>query len=107
MTNQEIIGKIKEALSPFIAGARYILYGSRARGDFHPRSDVDLMILLPDNYKGKKFADTQYEITRRLYDLELQWNMEIEISPLILTHQTFSQRVTPFTRNVLKDAIYL
>ena len=107
MTNQEIINKIRETLSPFIEGAKYILYGSRARGDYHSDSDVDLMIILPDSYKGKKFADTQYEITERLYDLELQWNMAVEISPVILNSQIFSQRVTPFTRNVIKDGIEL
>ncbi len=48
-----ILGAIKEALNALINDRfRLILFGSRARGDHEPDSDVDLMIVLPDRLYG-------------------------------------------------------
>ena len=107
MDNKEIIQQVKETLMPVVKGGKCILYGSRARGDYRPSSDVDIMILLPDNYVGKRYAEISSAITEQLYFLEMKWNMEIEISPVILTEEAFKRRKTPFTMNVLKDGIAL
>lgn len=107
MTNKEIIKSIKERLTPFIEGAQYILYGSRARGDYRDDSDVDLIILLPDEYTGKKFVEIQEKITEKLYQLELEWQMKVEISPVMLTKKMFHSIVTPFTKNVTQEGIAL
>ena len=49
--------------------ARTILYGSQARGDARPDSDVDLLILLPDTYKDREFVLKKFAISDCLYDL--------------------------------------
>ena len=47
MSKQEIIDSIKQvALSTLPANSNLLLYGSRARGDYHEGSDWDLLILL-------------------------------------------------------------
>ncbi len=44
-----VLGEIKAALRDVIGGDfRLILFGSRARGDHEPDSDVDLMVTIPD-----------------------------------------------------------
>ncbi len=40
----EILQEIKDALASFDEIERIVLFGSRARGDFTPRSDIDIAI---------------------------------------------------------------
>jgi predicted nucleotidyltransferase len=42
--NKELKKKIIGILKTLFTGAKVYLYGSRARGDFHDRSDIDLAI---------------------------------------------------------------
>jgi predicted nucleotidyltransferase len=41
---QEIQQKIIRIIKALIPETRIYLYGSRARGDFHPRSDIDIAL---------------------------------------------------------------
>lgn len=41
---------------------RIVLFGSRARGDARPDSDVDLMVVVPDGAR-------RLDVAKRLYDL--------------------------------------
>lgn len=107
MDNNDIIKQIKNSIRNIISEGKCILYGSRARGDFKKDSDVDLMILLPDKYKDDKFSEIESKVTETLYNLELHWDMQIEISPVILRESVFFARKTPFTLNVLNEGIEL
>lgn len=85
--------------------AQTILYGSQARNSARPDSDVDVMILLPDNYKEEEFVARRDEIVDKLYDIEIE--SEVRISPLVLIKSIFESRRTPFTMNVLNEGILL
>ncbi len=44
-----LLGRMKRALHERVgSGVRLVLFGSRARGDAGPDSDVDLLVVLPD-----------------------------------------------------------
>ncbi len=100
-----IINKIKGCINSIAPDASTYLYGSQARGDARPDSDVDLLILLPDSYEGTNFVKKKLDISGHLYDLSL--SLDIDISPLILVPKIFFARKTPFTMNVLKECIAL
>ncbi|MDE5975206.1 MAG: nucleotidyltransferase domain-containing protein, partial [Muribaculaceae bacterium] len=85
--------------------AETFLYGSQARGDARPDSDIDLLILLPDSYEGKEFVSRKFLISDSLYDLSLDLN--IDISPLITAKSAFYSRKTPFTINIKNEGILI
>ncbi len=103
--SQTIVNKIKETLTSVAPDARAYLYGSQARGDARPDSDIDLLILLPDSYNGSEFVKKKLDISGHLYDLSL--SLGVDISSLILVPKVFFARTTPFTVNVLNDRIEL
>jgi len=49
MTREEAIEEIVQRLVEFYHPARIYLFGSSARGDCQPDSDLDFCVVLPDN----------------------------------------------------------
>lgn len=105
MNLNEILVRIKDLLHRIAPDAKATLYGSRARGDARPDSDIDLLILLPDYYEGKEYVKKHSDISDKLYYLSLE--LGVDISPLILLRKKFFERKTPFTINVINEGIEL
>ena len=80
MTQTELLQRIKERLKE-LYGARFrglVLYGSVARGDDSPDSDIDMLCLL-DVLKGNEL----WEITKALYPLQLEFDKrELNVFPV-------------------------
>ena len=83
--------------------AEIILYGSEARGEARPDSDIDLLILLPDDNEIKRYIARRSEISGLLFELSL--DLGVDISPLILPRKIWDSRKSPFKINVLNDGI--
>lgn len=83
--------------------ARILLFGSRARGDAHPGSDWDVIVIVNDEHiTPSVFAS----IDNPLYELALDNN--IEINPIIYTTAQWNkQHPTLFKHNIETDAIEL
>ena len=74
------------------------LYGSYARGDHRPGSDVDVMILLSD-YKN------YWEELRRTSELMSSVSLEYDllVSRIFMTEEKWRQSDTPLLRNIHQD----
>lgn len=79
------------------------LYGSRARGDYSPQSDWDILILLNNAYSG------EYDFDRYAYPLiEFGWKNDMELNPLIFSKSSWMNHPKNlFHLNVQKDRIRL
>lgn len=81
-----------------------ILYGSYARGDYTPESDVDIMILVK-GIAPEELWKYRSSITSKSSELGLEYNLVIV--PLIKDVDTFKKYmgVLPFYQNVDKEGI--
>ena len=77
------------------------LFGSKARGDGRPGSDVDVLVIVATD--DWRICDTVYDIAT---DILLQ--TDICISPKVISKNTFDRlrkESSSFIRNVSRDAI--
>ncbi len=84
-------------------GSHLLLYGSRARGDYQPQSDWDLLVLLNRPQKeDSDFASISYPLMELGFDLGQYFSVH-----------TYSQQewdkmsFLPFYKNVERDKIQL
>ena len=104
MSRKEIVLQIQMLMRRLFPTAEVILYGSEARNEARPDSDIDLLILVD----GDKLTLSQEDaITTPLYELQLQTG--VAISPIVMLKKQWANRpmITPFYLNILKEGIKL
>lgn len=81
-----------------------ILYGSEARGDARPDSDIDVLILVDGDKLNQKRV---HVYTYPLYDIE--WSKGVLISPMVVLKKDWENRSikTPFYINVENEGVRL
>lgn len=84
-------------------GSNLWLYGSRARGDYRPDSDWDLIVLLDkDKQQLQDFDRYAYPF------VEMGWQIGEEINPMLYTRSEWEKRhFTPFYHNVEDDKMVI
>ena len=102
MNRKEIEKKAGEVIRSIEPDAEIILFGSEARGDARPDSDIDLLVLLSGD---KMSLDRESEVCGLLFLLEGQTG--VSISPKIYLKKLWKNRpyVTPFYSNVMREGI--
>lgn len=85
--NDYVIEKIKKILSDSPAVAKAVLYGSRARGDHKPGSDLDLTLF------GERLTTEELaKIANQLDDLLLPYTLDLSLFHL-LEHGKLRQKI--------------
>ena len=104
MKRPHIVRRILETIHRISPTATAILYGSEARGDARPDSDIDVLVLLEGEQRDFALEDA---ISGALYELELETG--VLISPMILLRKARENRPfkTPFYINVMNEGIRL
>lgn len=104
MKRTEVVERIKKVAHKLSPMAQTILYGSEARGDARPNSDIDLLILVD---KDKLSYSDKDKIIAPFYDIELETG--VIISTLIMPRKEWENRpfLTPFQNNINKEGITL
>lgn len=100
MANRLTIKKLRDfASKTMIPGSTVWLYGSRARGDYGPHSDWDLLVLL-DTDKITDDDFDKYVVSFILYGSQF----DADVSPQIYTYKEWEKsRITPYYQNVQQD----
>jgi predicted nucleotidyltransferase len=105
MRRPHLVNEISRVMRENFPQVVTYLYGSEARGEARENSDIDLLILAPDNLNDSQFRLLKNEIFDKIFDVEVDYFADI--SPLILQHKTWMARKTPFTVNVTNDRVRL
>jgi predicted nucleotidyltransferase len=102
MSRKEIVNQISQAIRRVDPTATAILYGSEARGDARPDSDIDVLILLEGERRDLKHED---QLAGELYEIELATG--VVVSPMIMLRKQWENRPfkTPFYINVMNEGI--
>lgn len=100
MSRPEIVERIKKEAFKMKPKIEVILYGSEARGESRPDSDIDLLILVD---KDSLTYEEKDRIITPFYDIELETG--VVISMLVMPKKDWETQpfLTPFHYNVTKD----
>ena len=104
MEQSEVIKRIKELAAQILPeGSSLWLYGSRARGDAHPDSDYDLLILLnKDSITSNDWDTFAFPLCK------MGWGICAEISPHIYPRKDWNTwDFVPFHDNVEEEKLVL
>ena len=100
MRRHHIVRMIREAARKSLPEAHIWIYGSEARGEARPDSDIDLLVLLDQN--SVSFAD-QLKVNSSFNPIELATG--VQINPHIEAADSWNSRFSLFTHNVNKVRI--
>ena len=100
---KQYIEKIQKIYGNYLS--RIILYGSYARGDFHPESDIDIMILV--DMSEMDIKDFSQELSYMTYDFNL--DNDLDIKPIVKSEEHFRKWIEnyPFYANVQNEGVTL
>ena len=99
----EFVKRLRHSLSGSVVDVR--LFGSEARGDSMPESDIDVLVVVQPDGERAALEDRAIDIA---FDVNLEFG--VYVSPRVITPGILNDpawRETPFIKNVTGESIPL
>ena len=101
---EEILHSVYHACSPIFGRIHdAYLYGSYARGDFNPESDID--ILLTVGLEQAEIAKHRNDVAKVTSRLSLEHDITVSVTVKPLEQFRRYQTALPYYRNVVREGI--
>lgn len=99
---QKIITQFKKELTRIYGDQIHsiLLYGSRARGDERPDSDIDILIVLRDEFDYSEMLKLSDDLAA-----SLSLENDVVISRAFVTEEDYRERQIPFLMNIRREGI--
>jgi len=97
-----ILRKLNRALKRLL-GERLeaiYLYGSHARGDARPDSDIDVLVVIKGDFN---YFDMVHKVSRHTAKLSLEY--DTVISCVYVTKEDYEHRCTPLLLNIRREGV--
>ena len=101
---KKLLKRCKLVINDIDPAVEVILYGSRARGDAHPESDYDLLILTDKEANLEK----EDAFRRKLFPIELETGAVLTV--FLISKENWNSPLyaaMPFYQNVKREGIFL
>lgn len=102
MKNIKFLNRIKKGITTKDKNAEIYLFGSRARGDFHPDSDWDILVLT--DIKKITF-DLEKEFRDPIFDIELETGEVISLLVYSKKDWETKQNISPLFMNIRNEGM--
>ena len=79
---------------------RILLYGSRARGDAREDSDIDILVVLKDDFNYSEMLRLSSD-----FAASLSLENDVVISRAFVSKEQFEHRQTPFLMNIRREGV--
>ena len=99
---QSILGRLRGELAQILGEqlVSVILYGSQARRQAHPGSDIDVLVVVQDD---SNYGDLIRRTSEVVAALSLQH--DVVISRAFVSRERYEQEQTPFLLNVRREGV--